>query len=63
MFFAYNQTFFQLPIFGLATPLVAWKKILIECAQARQDKCGLQILITIQVNYSKLQVHGQIRGV
>jgi len=31
------------PIFGLATPLAAWKKILTECAQARQDKLGLQI--------------------
>ena len=31
---------------------VAWKKILVECVQARQGKLGLQIWITLQVNYS-----------
>ena len=42
---------------------VAWKKILIECVQARQGKLGLQIWITLQVNYFQLQVNGRIRGV
>jgi len=42
---------------------VAWKKILIECVQARQGKLGLQIWITLQVNYFRLQVNGQIRGI
>jgi len=41
---------------------VAWKKILIECVQAHQGKLGLQIWITLQVNYFKLQVNMQIRG-
>ena len=41
---------------------VAWKKILIECVQARQGQLGLQIWITLQVNYFRLQVNGQIRG-
>ena len=41
---------------------VAWNKILIECVQARQGKLGLQIWITLQVNYFKLQVNGLIRG-
>ena len=42
---------------------VAWKKILIERVQARQGKLGLQIWITLQVNYFKLPINGQIRGI
>ena len=37
---------------------VAWKKILVECVQARQGKLGLQIWITLQVNYFKLPING-----
>ena len=33
-----------------------------QCVQARQGQLGLQIWITLQVNYFRLQVNGQIRG-
>lgn len=41
---------------------VTWQEVLIKCVQASCGKFALQIRITLQVNYFKLDVDGKIRG-
>lgn len=42
---------------------VVWQKILIKCVQASRGKFALQIQVTLQVYYFKLNVGRHIRGI
>lgn len=42
---------------------LSWQEVLIKCVQASCGKFALQLRITLQVSYFKLDVAGQIRGI